>query len=218
MPATVLWDNDGVLVDTEQQFFEVNRELLAECGFALSREQFIAWFMNDSRGAWHLLRASGYSESDIDRLRHMRNQRHQQRLAERTDLAAEGIEDVLRAIAPRAIMGLVTSSSRTQLEITHRHTSLLQYFHTIVTEDDCPQLKPDPAPYLLAMRRLGVSPSHCIAVEDSARGMRSAVAAGLRCIIRRGPLTDHKSITGHCMVDTADQLRAALECWVETHG
>ena len=57
----ILWDNDGVLVDTERFYFEANRQKLKELGVELTLEMYQQFFLLDSRGAWHLLDGRGYS-------------------------------------------------------------------------------------------------------------------------------------------------------------
>lgn len=64
----ILWDNDGVLVDTKRLFFKVNREVFANEGITLSVDDFVSWFLEGNRGAWHLLHAKGYSLEQIDYL------------------------------------------------------------------------------------------------------------------------------------------------------
>jgi len=71
----------------------------------------------------------------------------------------------------------------------HRHSGLEGYFDEVVTRDDVEETKPRPDPYLAAMRKLGLKPGECLAVEDSERGLDSAHAAGIRCVVVPNPLT-----------------------------
>jgi beta-phosphoglucomutase-like phosphatase (HAD superfamily) len=79
---------------------------------------------------------------------------------------------------------------RTQTTCIHRFTNLLQYFEAIITMDECPVVKPEPDAYLMVASRMGISPSNCIVIEDSPRGLKAAVAANMRCILIRTQLTD----------------------------
>ena len=56
MVEAILWDNDGVLVNTESLFFEVNRDFFAEYDIRLSEQEFFDWFLKENCGAWHLLK------------------------------------------------------------------------------------------------------------------------------------------------------------------
>jgi len=73
--------------------------------------------------------------------------------------------------------------------LMHGDNGLLDHFEVIVTDDEISNAKPHPEPYLKAMEMLGMTPEQCLAVEDSRRGLDSAVAAGLRCIAVPNALT-----------------------------
>ena len=68
-------------------------------------------------------------------------------------------------------------------DIIHQASGLLQYFDFVLAREDYGKSKPDPEPYLAAVARSGVAPERCVAVEDSARGLTAAKAAGIACIM-----------------------------------
>ena len=78
-------------------------------------------------------------------------------------------------------LGVVTGAGRFGVESTLQGHQLADYFDVITTGEDVVKSKPDPAVYLLAMKRLGVKPDECVAIEDTENGIRSAIAAGLIC-------------------------------------
>ena len=86
-------------------------------------------------------------------------------------------------------MGIVTSSRKDHFELIHRQTGFLKYFDFVVTSEDVKNTKPDPEPYLKALEISGMKKDECIVVEDSERGLRSAIAAGLKCYIIPTSLT-----------------------------
>ncbi|MBJ7310898.1 HAD family hydrolase [Rugamonas sp. CCM 8940] len=210
--AGVLWDNDGVLVDTERLFYESNRELFAHHRIALSERQFFDWYLVDNCGAWHLLEARGITAAQIAALRDGRNRKYSERLAAEHIPAIAGVAELLAALAPRLRMGVVTSSHAEHFDIIHRRLSLLQHFEFVLTQECYVNSKPSPEPYLLGLERLGLAAAQCVVVEDSPRGLQAARAAGLRCIILRNALTRHYDFPGALrVVDDMAQLRAALE-------
>ena len=186
MIKAILWDNDGVLVDTERLYFRATQEILASIGFELSQQQFIELFLIESRGPWHLL--EGYSKEEKDALRKKRNERYSELLGEEKTLI-DGVEEVLAELHGKYKMGIVTSSLKEHFDIIHRTTGVLKYFDFVVASGDYTKYKPDPEPYLVALQKAGVSADECIAVEDSLRGLLSATAAGLRCYVVPHPLT-----------------------------
>jgi HAD superfamily hydrolase (TIGR01509 family) len=182
----ILWDNDGILVDTEELYLEATRETLAAVGVELGREQFLELFLVEARGAWHLAAERGLGPDAVTALKRRRDRRYTELVAARP-LLIDGAAWAVRALAARYPMAIVTSCRRAHFEVIHRATGILDAFATVVVSDDVARAKPDPEPYLLAAARLGVDPARCLALEDSRRGLTAAKAAGLTCwVIPRG--------------------------------
>ena len=185
----ILWDNDGVLVDSERIFFDVNREYFARHAVDLSEQNFFDWFLVQDLGAWHLLADRGYSAADIAHCRAERNALYSERLAASPPLANPGVEDVLRAFHRTIPMAVVTSSSPEHFAAIHDRTGLARYFDFVLTADTYAKAKPAPDPYLKAIEVLAIRAEHCIAVEDSPRGLAAARAAAVDCVVLRTSLT-----------------------------
>jgi HAD superfamily hydrolase (TIGR01509 family) len=195
MIKAIFWDNDGVLVDTEHLYFRATQQVLASVGIALTQEQYIELFLVKGRGAWHLAEERGLAASEIDELRNSRNALYSQWLGEAPRLT-EDITRVLDALHGRYVMGVVTSSLKDHFDVIHRHTGLLKYFDFVLTAGDYSRSKPDPDPYLRAVEKSRVDPEACVAIEDSARGLESARAAGIRCIVVPSGLTRGSRFAG----------------------
>jgi HAD superfamily hydrolase (TIGR01509 family) len=211
----ILWDNDGVLVDTERLFFQVNRDLFTDHGLELTHRAFFDWFLLDNCGGWHLFRARGHSEGSIAEIRKERNRRFSALLAAEETLAREGMEDVVRTLFETATMAIVTSSSREHFDLAHRRTTFAQYCPTVITEEDCAHTKPSPEPYLLGAKRIDRLPAQCMAVEDSPRGLLAARAAGIPCVVIRNELTAGYDFPGaHAIVESNDELVAVITAWL----
>ena len=191
----IFWDNDGVLVETEHLYFQATQEILASIDIPLTREDYIALFLVQGRGAWHMAEQRGVPAVEIERLRHERNVRYSELLAQATRVMA-GVTEVLDALHGRYVMGVVTSSRRDHFDVIHRNTGLLKYFDFVLTASDFSRVKPDPEPYLRAVERSGVPKEACMAIEDSARGLESARAAGIGCIVVPTELTRQSNFTG----------------------
>jgi HAD superfamily hydrolase (TIGR01509 family) len=206
----IFWDNDGVLVDTEQLYFETTRQTIAPTGIDLTEAEFVELFLVQGRGAWHLLEERGVPLDEIDRLRDLRNATYAAEL-ERAPRLVPGITDVLDALHGRYVMGIVTTCSRDHFDLIHRDSGLLKYFDFVLTPDDYPRKKPHPDPYLRAVEVSGVAPAQCVAIEDSERGLQSATAAGLRCFVVQTRLTRGRAFAGAARVLAAiGDLPAAL--------
>jgi len=198
----LLWDNDGVLVDTEGLFFQASREVLAFASIDLTTSQYVELFLVRNEGMQHFARELG-GVAGVERLRAFRDVRYSE-LLRGADVSIEGASDVLRAVAPHYRMAMVTSSAREHLEIAHERTGVLHYFELLVAQGDYARSKPHPDPYEEAVRRLGVVPEECLAIEDSRRGLLAAKAAGLRCwVIPKG-------LSGNASLIEADRVLGGL--------
>jgi HAD superfamily hydrolase (TIGR01509 family) len=205
----IFWDNDGVLVDTEPLYFRATAEVLQAAGFALSRSEFIEISLNRGESAFAGAEAL-LGPAEGERLRRERDARYAELLAGGVDPAA-GVEATLAALQGRVRMAIVTSCKRRHFELIHRRSGLLEYFDFILTREDYRQPKPHPEAYLSALARTGRAPQACLAVEDSQRGVRAAVAAGLRCLALPGELTRHSDFSSaHCVLGEVGEVVGAV--------
>ena len=202
----ILWDNDGVLVDTEELFFEATRRILAGVGVTVSREMFVEHSMTRGTSLFDL--ADG---QDVERLRANRDDLYGGMLSERSH-AMPGAEEVLSALHGKVGMGVVTSSRRGHFETMHARTGFQKYFDFVLTREDFGETKPSPEPYLTAIRRHAIDPAEAIVVEDSIRGLQSALAAGLRCIVVPNDLTRGSDFAGATTIcGSLSELPALLD-------
>ncbi len=179
MIRAILWDNDGVLVDTEGLYFQAGREILATQGVALTREDFAEQSLKKGQSVFDFL--PDQNAELIERLRVKRNARYSALLAKGVRVL-DGVVETLSALDGRVRMGIVTGSRRDHFEIIHAQTRLLPFFEFVVTREDYNEAKPHPDAYLMAMRLHGLSPESCVVVEDSERGCVAASQAGLRVL------------------------------------
>jgi HAD superfamily hydrolase (TIGR01509 family) len=181
----IFWDNDGVLVDTEGLYFEASRAALARIGFDLTPAQFVEISLATGRSVFELATADAEL---LDTLRHWRNQRYSELLAER-QLLLPAVRETLELLALHKQMAIVTSSRRDHFELIHADTDLLHLFDFILCREDYREAKPDPEPYRLALQRSGYAACRCLVIEDSVRGLTAAKAAGLTCWVIPTPQT-----------------------------
>ena len=212
MLSAILWDNDGVLVDTERFYYQANRDYLRGHGIELSEAQFFEWFLADNCGAWHLLEAGGASPEQIALWRRERNALHLELIHAASELVTPGIEPLLDSLAGRVEMGIVTSATQASFDAIHARHDLLRHFRFALTAETYARSKPAPDPYLLGVDRIGRPADECLVIEDSPRGLAAARAAGLRCIVLRSPLTHGHDFAGaDRVVDSVAELGEAIE-------
>jgi len=210
MIKAILWDNDGVLVETEHLYFQATQHVLGAVGIQLTQEQYTELFLVKGKGAWHLAAEHGVAPCDIDLLRDERNALYSRSLRQTPCLVA-GVTGVLDALHGKYVMGVVTSSRKDHFDLIHQSTGLLKYFDFVLTASDYTRVKPHPDPYLLAVERSGVRREDCVAIEDSERGLESAMRAGVRCIVVPTALTRSGTFVGaHRVLASVSEIPTAL--------
>jgi HAD superfamily hydrolase (TIGR01509 family) len=181
MIQAVIFDCDGVLVDSEVIAHEVEMAALGEIGLTYDRHDFKARFMGMSDKAFHAaLEEDGQARlgrSIIEEIRPRMKERYA--AAMETRLAAiAGVHAALDAV--RALKAVASSSTTDGLEKKLRKTGLWDRFAPhVYSADDVTHSKPAPDLFLLAARKLDVEPKHCLVIEDSVNGVVAAHAAGM---------------------------------------
>jgi len=200
MTEAVLFDNDGVLVDTETLFFETTRLAFAQLGLDLTRATWCSGYLTEGKSSAEIAVTMGADPKRVPAVIAERNREYRQVLKQSPPLRSQ-VRTVLAALHGRVKLAIVTGCGRDQLDLVHGASDLLQLFDLIVTSDDCSCAKPHPEPYLIAVRLLDVRVEQSIAVEDSPRGLASARAAGVRCIVVPTELTRPLEFPGALAVE-----------------
>ena len=181
MKKYILFDHDGVLVETEQWYYLANKRALASLGIDLPRDAYLADMANGV-SAWEAARVSGLSESEIRRGRELRNRYYQEYLITE-DIEIEGVLETLDVLADEYRMAIVTTSKPPDFALIHERRSILDHMEFCLTRQDYERAKPHPEPYLKGLQRFGATAAETVVVEDSARGLKSAIAAGIDCVV-----------------------------------
>jgi HAD superfamily hydrolase (TIGR01509 family) len=183
----ILWDHDGVLVDTEKWYYEATQKALSEIGIDVPADLYLD-FMQDGKSLWTLASEKGIPAEVISTHKAIRNAYYRECLLNE-NIEIPGVTETLEALSRNFSMAVVTTSKREDFELIHRGRSILKYMDFVLTVEDYSRAKPDPEPYLTALRRFCALPREAVAVEDSARGLKSAVSAGIDCIIVENEFT-----------------------------
>ena len=179
--AAVVFDLDGVLLDSEAAWVRVKKEFTEETGGHWKEEaqwdmlgmSSIEWsrYMHDELGV--PLAPEQISSAVADRLA----QQYREQLP-----LLPGAVDAVRSLARHWPLGLATSSNRNVIDLVLEKAGLADAFAATVSSEEVERGKPAPDVYLEAARRLRVEPAECVAIEDSTNGIRSAHAAEMAVI------------------------------------
>ena len=179
--AAVVFDMDGVLIDSEQTWSDAREELVRERGgiwppgtqkrmMGMSSREWSRFMHDELRVP---MEPQEISDEVVERIGRM--------FREHLPLLP-GARDAVARLAGRFPLGLASSSNRPIIDLVLERARLAGSFQATVSSEEVPHGKPSPDVYFEAARRLGVDPAGAVAVEDSTNGIRSAHAAGLRVI------------------------------------
>lgn len=190
----ILFDHDGVLVDTEPLYFRATQTCVADLGIDLQLSEYLS-LMAEGRNAWELAKKVGVSELEIDRARNRRNSLYREMLASEP-IDIEGVEDVLSDLALRYRIAIVTTALPADFKAIHQVRNIVSKVDFVVTRDAYENSKPHPDPYLEPLARFGIGPEVALAIEDSQRGLSAAVAAGIDCAVVHNEFTATQNLSG----------------------
>ncbi|MFD4431391.1 HAD family hydrolase [Nocardia sp. NPDC058497] len=206
--AAVVFDMDGVLIDSEPIWEQVRHDYVERKGgrwqpdsqrkmMGMTTTEWAAYMSDDLGVAMPL---DDISTKVIDLMA--------DQYAHHVPLLPGAVEAVQRC-AGRWKLGLASSSPRTLIDLVLAKSGLLEYFSTILSTEEIGRGKPAPDVYLTVAQRLGVDPKDCTAVEDSTNGLISAHTAGMRVIADprpEFPPTSDALALAAVVIDDLDQL------------
>ena len=208
MITHLLFDHDGVLVDTEHWYFEATREALARLDVIMTFDDYKQHLV-DGTSNWIDAARRGATEAEIGAARAWRDDRYQYYL-QREDIDIPGVADVLDELGQRFQMAVITTSKRLDFELIHRERTLLDGMTFVLCREDYDQAKPHAEPYEIALRRFGVGPESAIVIEDSKRGLAAAEAAGIRTIKVHNEFVAHQQAASDYSIQSLQELPELL--------
>jgi HAD superfamily hydrolase (TIGR01509 family) len=212
MVAAVVFDMDGVIVDTEQVWDEVRERLVIDWGGRYSPAAQRA-MMGMSSSEWSRFM---HDELGLAQSPEVINHEVVRRMLARYEDALpliDGAVAVIRELSASLPLAVASSSNRPLIEAVLETAKLSDCFAATVSSEEVPRGKPSPDVYVEAARRLGISPGSCAAVEDSANGIRSAAAAGMHVIAypNRHYRPEAEALAlADTVIDSLDELATAV--------
>ena len=181
MTKAVLWDLDGVLVDTASFHFQAWQELFQSLGRGFADADFRRTFglRNDA-----ILRdvLGELAPAEVESLAQRKEELYREKIGGRV-MAIPGAVDLLRRLQQKGSkMAIVSSTPRENVRVVLHSLGLEGLFATVVAEEDAPRGKPDPQGFLLAAEKLGVAAEESVVIEDAPGGVEAAKRGGMRCI------------------------------------
>jgi beta-phosphoglucomutase len=187
----VLWDIDGVLIDSAEQHRKSWQQLAEENGFAYSDERFWATFGRRNADVIPRMFGGRYPPDTVARLGERKEELYRRLLAAEAEPLPGAIEllSALHAAGYRQALG--SSAPRENIALVIRLLGIGSYLDGSVSGEEVAEGKPAPDIYLAAAKQVRVPPSHCLVIEDAVAGIEAAHAASMRCLaVRRRGVPD----------------------------
>lgn len=216
-PAAVIFDMDGLLLDSERAILDCFREAAAEQDADIEPD----WWLGMTGRGDAVCRALLVDRVGIAAADAVLASGHTLyvAIAEAGLPHRPGVLALLELLVAHAMPCAVATSTRSPLAQRKLEAAgLLAYFDEVCTSSDVAQPKPAPDVYLLAAERLGVPPAQCLVLEDSPTGVRAALAAGMTAVQVPDLLApdDEARALGHRIVGSLDEAQALIAPWLST--
>ncbi len=210
MKKYLLFDNDGVLVETEQWYYEANKKSLKEIDIELGFDVYME-IMARGGTAWEIAQQHGHSKKTIDEQRRRRDIYYREFISSQP-IEIEGVTDILKELSKEYALGVVTTSRRVDFELIHENRDIVKYMDFTLCVEEYPRAKPYPDPYLAGMKKFCATKEQCLIIEDSQRGLTSAVNAGIECAVVENMFTaTHDFSKATYKIKTLQELLPLLE-------
>lgn len=211
----VIFDMDGLLIDSERAILDCWRETAAAQSLDLDDSLWLSMVGLHEAGCAELLeRLLGVEGAE--RLNAQCKLDYDRKVERGLPLKA-GARELLQDLSDRDVpMAVATSTCGERARLKLARSGIERYFRHVVTSSDVVHAKPEPDIYLLAAQRLGIPPEECIALEDSEFGVRAAAAAGMR-VIQVPDLVPSTDLTRSLatVVESLPLARPQLESWLQ---
>lgn len=175
----VIFDLDGVLIDSEGLYYRAYSEVLKPYGVTISQEEYEQHWIATGTGPEYIVSKHKLPVSPGE-LRKLRSPVYL-RLLEEVRLMLH-VESALARLAPHFALTVATNSNRDALDLILQRFGLERFFAVTVARQDYTGAKPLPDAFLAAAGKLGLTPAQCVVVEDTHKGVIAAVHAGIACI------------------------------------
>ncbi|MED1105750.1 HAD family hydrolase [Bacillus paramycoides] len=192
----IIFDFDGLIVDTETIWFHSFRDAVREYGGELPLEEFAKCIGTTDEVLYAYLKEQLKEKFNEHALKGKVTTLHKEKM--KIPKARDGVKEYLEEARELGLkIALASSSSKEWVVRFLEELQIREYFEVIKTREDVEKVKPDPALYRIAIEELGIELSEAVVFEDSLNGLKAAIAAGLKCVIVPNDVTRNLQFENH---------------------
>lgn len=189
MIKTVVFDMDGVIIDSEPIHMEIQHNLFAQFGISLTQDEYLSYIGRSSKNMWEELIRKFQLKVTLEEVLALDKQLYHQKLRSIPGLKAiSGVDELIREIQQQSLnLLLASSSSQESIALVLELFELDQIFKKRISGADLQWSKPHPQIFLEAARLMSNRSNECVVIEDSKHGVTAAKRAGMFCIGYQNP-------------------------------
>jgi len=196
MIQTVIFDMDGVIIDSEPVYFKIDKEMFEELNIAVSFEEHSTYVGTSSQNMWDAIIKKHGIPGDPGKLMRKEYNLYMDYLVNANDLQPiDGVMELINGLHENNFKLILASSSRMEIiDIILKKFKLSDLFIAKVSGSELAHSKPHPEIFLRSAQLAGSEPKECIVIEDSKNGVAAAKAAGMKCIGFLNPSSGHQNL------------------------
>jgi beta-phosphoglucomutase family hydrolase len=208
MLEAVIFDMDGVLIDSEPFHLVVNEKIFANLGINLSEDEYHSFIGTTHKDMWSTIKKRYNLPQSVPELVNMQVSGNINYIKNEEIEAIEGVSDLLSEITRENIkIGIASSSPTEVIQLVINKLNISNYFSAIVGGEEIKNGKPSPEIFLKAAKLLKAESNNCLVIEDSKNGVAAAKAAGMKCVGFKNPNSGNQDLgKADLIVDNYDSL------------
>ncbi|NLN63821.1 MAG: HAD family phosphatase [Clostridiaceae bacterium] len=208
MIKAVIFDMDGVIIDSEPIHFKSDQLTLKHFGKDVSQDELIRYVGVSNAMMWTELKEKYQLAPSVEELMEKQSYFRDALTADEKLEPIPGIIELLDEIKrARVKIGLASSSVRSFIALVLNNLEINHYFDAVVSGEDVKRSKPQPDIFLKAAEKLQVSPDACLVIEDSQHGVKAAIQAGMTCIGFNNPNSGSQDLSlAHTLVSSITEI------------
>lgn len=190
----IIFDMDGVIINSEPIHFELERELLEELGGKITPEEHNTFVGTTDYHMWDTFKKRFNIKLSIEEIIQMKRERFNENI-HRINLVDNFWDFLMKVYKADYLLGLASSNNKETVNLIIERFNLDKYLKVAMSGEEVKKGKPDPEIFLTTANKLNVPPSKCIVIEDAANGVLAAKSAGMKCIGLQNPGSGNQDLS-----------------------